>query len=196
METPAFPNVIDFAERATALREGGNVRIHVTDEHGGGESKHEISVAQLYPLARELNPQLADAQPKLDEALGFLHQARIKFQEGDRIVADDFAQRLVALLPELFLFDRLSEGFRGTVLASFYSLVNLEGLPIGEEQAIALKEALEMIRSEPFVGFDAVVDVHERFVAVGLKPDPKALDIFGSALEPTCGDDLEESESA
>lgn len=189
METPTSGNVIDLFSRTPGPRDE-KARVRVQDEAERlSSSDVEISIAQLYPLAKEINPQLADATPKLEEALELLQEARIHFRDGDRLLADDYAQRLRILLPELFFFDRLGDGFRTIVLASFHALVNLDGIPLNQDQAVVLKEALELIRHQPFVGFESALEIHDLFERAGLQPDPKALDVLAEAMEPNQEDE-------
>jgi hypothetical protein len=159
----------------------------VVERDATASARSTRDVLDLYPDTGDEAP-LRKAMKLLEEGLSLIQEARSAFMEEDRIGADDRIQRLRSLLPELFCYS-FGDGYKGTILAIYSSLVNLEGEAIDQDQVIVIKEALEQVKLAPFLDFSEILATHDRFESAGLKPDPKELDNFVAIFdEPESSD--------
>jgi hypothetical protein len=176
-----YPSAIVLAFRPTPSVDGTQPKIHINDERPVNSG--ETSVSNLYPLAKEINPQLYGAMALLDEGITLLRNGAGALKEGNAIAADNYTLSVRALMPDLFCCDGLGDGFRAIVLATMHSLINLEGAPLSAVQFAAIEDTLEKLRKEPFLDFDGALAVHEKLETVELLPDPVTLDLIADIVE-------------
>lgn len=176
--------IIEFPSRQETAGVNGSVsaRVIVDSEGPAGRSGSNMPIARLYPLGTETNPQLASATRLLKEAVERLSEALSCFERDDPIGADDYAQGVRVLIPELFCCRSLGDGFGSVVLAAFYSLAHLDGAPINQAQVSALLRGLTKVSNEPFIRFEVALQVHSWLEAVGLNPDSRGFDELGEVL--------------
>src|SRR6266545_3305183 len=115
-EVTIFPNGHD----STGMPEGPlqlptpEIQVIGASDH---EVRHErkpgrqISTTELYSEFENVSPELNSAVRLLSVSLEHLDRALRAERESDLIEADDATQRMQALLPELFCFRSLGDGF-------------------------------------------------------------------------------------
>jgi hypothetical protein len=175
----ATPNVAYFPDRWQA--EAGNdraaepyrSRTDLADARQPTPFK-DVEVRDLYPDVAPSSSVLAAAIPLLDEAANRLSQA-LALLERDPFDADDHVNAVNGLLPELFACRRLGEGF-ATVVNSLWIALRNRSEPVNREQMVALLQAINALRSEPFLEFEKSLDFSDRLLAVGLPIFQRELD--------------------
>lgn len=135
----------------------------------------------IYPL-RDEDPVLVISTRLLREALALLDESLVS--DENLLAADDAVLRMRAILPELFCCrHRLGESFGTVILGVFYSLANLNGVAPSNAQVAAVRNALARLLKEPFMSYDAALDIHESLEDVGLDPDVHAAIELATQLE-------------
>ncbi len=135
-------------------------------------STGQIETKSLYPLSRELRPELAIAFSLLNEGLKHVTDAIDAERKGDRISSDDAIHRLQALLPELFCCRSISDGFGSIISAVYQSLANMQGAFVNAGQLQAIKKALNRIDTEPFLQFEEAVNEIMSLEDAGFEVEP------------------------
>lgn len=172
-------------------RTGGDAEVVVLDAFRRAPKVGQTALLEdIYPSANEISPTLSTAMRLLKEANDLLQSAKQEIDSDNFIFADDLAQRVRVLLPELFCLIDLEDGFRAIVLSTYHSLVNLAGAPISSLQLSVVKDALNRLAREPFADFDRALDVNDNYSQAGLDPDPRSLNALIEAVLPE--DDLEQ----
>ena len=135
----------------------------------------------VYPLGREQSPVILAAMKLLQEARNTLDEA-YRYRDMDDVVnADDCLLRLRALLPELFLCRSIGDGLGSVVLATLHSLENARA-PLSKEQVAEIRSAFIKLQREPYMPFEAALNLQEQYERVGLEPDSEALGELGGHI--------------
>lgn len=135
-------------------------------------STGQIETKSLYPLSREVRPELAATFTLLNEGLKHIADAINAEVKGDRISSDDAIHRLQTLLPELFCCRSISDGFGSIVSAVYQSLGNMQGGFVNSGQLQAIKRVLSRIDTEPFLEFGEAVDEIMALEEAGFEVEP------------------------
>lgn len=106
------------------------------------------------------------------------------YNENDLISSDDCIQHLFALLPEIFSFRSLSDGFRAIVNTIFHAINNMKGIPINCQQMRIIRIAFMRAYTEPFLDFGEAVDEIMKLEDAGFEIEPE---YFKSVPDETNG---------
>lgn len=131
-----------------------------------------IPIEELYPDPSASSNVLGNALGLLNSAIESLSSAVTLYARGDVIESDEAAMRCQALLPELFCCRGLGDGFGGIVNAAMFAFNNATGIPLNGRQLEGLQIGLGRIRSEPYLSFDAAVQIITYLEDLGLTVDP------------------------
>jgi len=92
-------------------------------------------------------------------------------------------QAVRALLPELLCFRSLGDGFTATVLAALCGLENLRGEIPTVKQVLAIQECIARVTKQPFLSYDAALDMHDLLESADLDPDLHEVEILADVVE-------------
>ncbi len=142
------------------------------------------AVPKVDDLYRDLTTsRLKTALELLDEALRFADAAAASLEDEDVIGADDELSKLAALLPELFCCRSLGEGFAAVVNALRQSLLNRLEKPLDPAQLAAIRRALTLVRTKPFISFEDAVRMVMMMEDAGLDVDHPAIEVVADDAE-------------
>ncbi len=131
----------------------------------------KMSTESLYSVPA-VDPNLATAFTLLDEALEWMNEAIKAKHDGDDIDSDDAVMHVQALLPELFCCRTIGDGFGSMVNAIYHGLNNINGELLEREQLVALKNALDRIKTKPFLDVDTAIEEIMRLEDAGFTVEP------------------------
>jgi hypothetical protein len=185
-------NVIPFRFQSGAhqtelsARQTGNLEIAAQTAVviNAAPSREQVSSAEsIYPdLEGSSTTALAVALGLLQEADQLLGEAVSAAENDNLIAADDAAQRVEALLPELFCCRSLGDGFGTVILSIYHGLNNLGGQPVSKSQIAVMAEAIRRLRREPLLDYDAALVLASKLERSGMSVDPPSLSIVGELL--------------
>ncbi len=163
-------------DRGTAAGSvGGSADVIDLIEGRHNASATRLDIDELYSDASLRPDSLNSALALLHEGGQILDQAIEFLRDGDAIASDDSITRFQALLPELFCFRSLGDGFALIVSSMFNSVKNLAGKPMLEEQILAIAFVTRYVRSEIYCSIGPAIDVVEKLVDAGLNVEPPLL---------------------
>jgi hypothetical protein len=141
-----------------------------------------IEIDRLYEVSPGTSSQIVRALELLKQASDNLAEAQ---KSENPMEADRFVQRVQLVLPKLFAYRSIGDGF-GVIINSLHSaFTNLRGTPLNPEQLNVVWRVLRELRTRPVMpleqGIQRVEELEERGLEVDL---------------PDLGDLLEEPESA
>ena len=142
-----------------------------------------IAIEDLYPEMVAVRPELNTAARLLADSIVELEEARNSVAAGDDIVADDAVQRFQSKLPELFCCRDLSSGFAALINATINALHNRHGDPLSLVQIQSLSDAMQNLRSQPFMEFDEAVNEIVAMEDAGLIVEPAEFEILADWLD-------------
>ncbi len=147
------------------------------------EGKELIDTEKLYQGSNETFPLLSNAFVLLNDALGFIEDARACLKEDDLYGSDNAILHVTAVLEELFCCRSIGDNFGTLVSAIFHSFANrdqreLFSLP----QLNKIHNTLRVLRSEPFLDLDLTVEVVMALEDNGLNVNPAYLETMMSII--------------
>ncbi len=166
----------------TQKTERGAARV-ISIDVSQGFKREPVSIDDVY-YSPELigSPQLRNALSLLASALNQVDAALELLAEQAQIGADDAMQHFQVLLPELFACRKVGEGL-GLVVSSLQNAISrLRGRAMDEPQIRVVRSCLVALRSEPFMTFDAAMDLVKRLERAGLNVDPPNFEILADLL--------------
>lgn len=181
-------NVIPFqqyyssrkSDRDTALRsrgtrlgpEASQVDIR-TDRQT--QPRPPIDIDALYPAAEGPKPEVVEALSLLATATGLLENARAEMQAKESIAADDYVQHLQVMLPDLFRYRTIGDGYGLVINSIHFGLANQAGKPLSLDQTNSVWRVLKQLRVRPFLSFDQALEYVSELEDSGLRVDPTTL---------------------
>jgi hypothetical protein len=184
MSTKPSLVLVHDRDRGTAAQSAGeNSDVINVIEGSQKASATRLDIDELYSDTSLRPDALNSALALLHEGAQVLDQAVDFLRDGDLIAADDSITRFQALLPELFCFRSLGDGFALVVSSMFHAVKNLAGKPVTEEQALAAAFLTRFLRSEPYCSIDTAIDVVEKLVDAGLNVEPPLLHLVADELD-------------
>ncbi len=173
---PSIPSQ-DTAFRFQGTNLGANLA-HVTRSEAGEQEAlaHAIiDIEVLYPASESAKRDIVQAITSLAAAINLLEEARKASAQSDAIVADDCMQHFQMMLPQLFRYRSLGDGY-GTIINSIhFALVNRRGMPFSAEQITGMWRVLKELRVRPFSSFEKALDYVAELENVDLRVDPDTL---------------------
>lgn len=142
-----------------------------------------IEIDKLYQAAKGTGTQFITALESLAEAIDLLAQARVASQKNSPIDADRCVQRFEALLPQLFRYRKIGDGYGVIVNALHFAAVNRRGRPLNTDQITTTWLVLRELRSKPFLEFEQALDQVAELENCGIEVDPPVLSELLAALE-------------
>jgi hypothetical protein len=182
--------VLDFAQyRAQQKRQDTAFRFKGTELAGpeaaaritvhpeGTEQKEQlhrlIDIDVLYPVPEGAKPQVVEALTVLASAISLLEDARQAIAQGKPIPADDSMQHFQMLLPQLFKYRGLGDGYGLIINSIHFAIANQEGRPISSDQMTTIWRVLKELRVRPFLTFDKALDYVADLENSNLQVDPR-----------------------
>jgi hypothetical protein len=147
----------------------------------GATALAPIDIDRLYDAAPGASSQIVRVLDLLKQASDLLETAR---KSDNPLDADRCVQRVQLLLPKLFAYRGLGDGYGVIINSLHFGLANLQGTPLTSDQRNAVWRILRELRNKPAMTLEQGVQRVEEFEACGLGVDP-----------PDVGVLLEESES-
>jgi hypothetical protein len=157
------------------------VRVAEIDQSEPTEDQVTTTAADLYPNPDD-NSVLSRALSLLKESVQILDDAEGFVQVNELMSADDAIQRFTALLPELFMCRSLGDSFATVVLALFYGIRNLKGMPASGSQITEIRLAIRQLLMEPFLVYEEAIRLTSKLELTGMSIDPPALPIIEDLL--------------
>lgn len=151
------------------------------DQHDT-KNKSQLSSEDLYPDWEVLDPLYISSFRLMRESRQYIDQSLDFYANNNLISADDEIQKLQALLPELFCCRAMGDGFGYIVNAVMNALRNTNGIPLKENQVIALKRVFHTLHIEPFISFDKAVDTTEILENEDMVIEPQGLNQIADLL--------------
>jgi hypothetical protein len=141
-----------------------------------------IDIDRLYEAVPGTSSQIVSALELLKQASDNL-AAALKCDSA--IEADRFVQRVQLMLPKLFAYRSIGDGFGVVINSIYFALTNLHGTPLTRGQINVVWRVLRELRPRPAMPVEQGIQLAGELEAHGLEVDP-----------PELADLLEESESA
>ena len=141
-----------------------------------------IPTEDLYPVRDRFNPALSTAIQLIRESIDYINESVAMLLDGDLISSDDALQKFQALLPELFCCRDIGDGF-GTIISSTYHAINnMENIPLNKSQLTAIRNILNRILSEPFIGDEEAIEEIMNLESAGFEVAPPHLKFVADML--------------
>jgi hypothetical protein len=148
------------------------------------ESENQsVTIDDIYFQPEFTSHEFQTALHLLNEAQNYCQIAINEFRKSELFKSDDTIQHLQALLPELFCCRGLSESLAATTNAIQNALFNNKGLPLSEAKLLALQNIIVTIRNQPFMKYDAVIDVISDFEEAGFVVEPQGYEFLTKILD-------------
>jgi hypothetical protein len=140
---------------------------------GDAPSRRSAEIEDLYSPEFPANDILNRARQLLKEHDRRLNEAKDMLAEGDTIGADNEISLFQADLPELFCCRALSEGFAAIIVALHHAMQNRGGVPMTNEQMLAVLGCVQTLHANIFLSFTAALDLIDHLADAGLKSLPR-----------------------
>jgi hypothetical protein len=147
------------------------------------KTTRRIPTVELYSEFENVSPELNSAARLLSLSLEHLDRALRAQRDNDPIEADDATQRMQALLPELFCFRSLGDGFGIVVNGLLCGFQNLEGIPLQRDQLEKVRQTLLKLRSEPFLRESDAVTTVTVLEQAGFVVEPPEFEYLADLLD-------------
>jgi hypothetical protein len=131
-----------------------------------------IDIDRLYDAEPGSASHLVRALELLKQAIDFLSEARIS---QDPIDSDRFVQRAQVVLPRLFSYRSIGDGFGVTISSLFVAFTNLRGTPLSSAQLNAVWRILRELRARPAMSLEQGIRHAQELENCGLEVDPPEL---------------------
>ena len=141
----------------------------------GEMTSRGVNIDAIYQSGEWVSRRLETALRLLRHAEDHLQFAQTEARAGHRAMADDSFYAVKALLPELFCCRAIAEGFATLIGALLYSIENLKGQEVTEEQRATIHSCIAFLRSRPFLDEQSADGQVELLEKSGLNPDPPGL---------------------
>jgi hypothetical protein len=162
-----------FRFKGTELA-GSQAAARVTVNPEEREQLHSlIDIDVLYPTPDGARSQVVAALTSLASAIGLLEDARQALAQDNPITADDSMQHFQMLLPQLFRYRGLGDGYALLINSIHFAIANQEGRPISSEQITTIWRVLKELRVRPFLTFDKALDHVADLESSNLQVDPR-----------------------
>lgn len=146
------------------------------------ETEASITTEDLYPDWQTLNPFFSTALRLMREARVHIDQSIKYHSYKELILADNEIQKVQALLSELFCCRSIGDGFGHIVASVMHALQNTQGIPLAENQVIAINRVFFSLHQEPFINFERAIDITDILEDVDLNILPTGLDFLADDL--------------
>ena len=137
-----------------------------------GDSSVRLPIDTLYPEDQATRQDLVKALAQLQTAVDLLGHAR---NESDILKSDRFVQRFQALLPELFKWRTVGDGYGAIVNSLHFGFINQRGIPLKPPQLNAVWRILKELRTRPFMTLEQAISYIDELTKVGVGVDPPIL---------------------
>lgn len=114
----------------------------------------ETSIDELYYSPEYTSRELQTVLRLLARCIQLVGVSIDELRAGHKLGAHESTLELQSLLPELFACRGLGDGYGAIVNCVQLALINRRGVPLDEDQLLALKEILNAARNAPFIRFD------------------------------------------
>jgi hypothetical protein len=143
---------------------------------GGAVQTPGLTLPALYPQSIERTQILHRALSLFNEFISHLYEGHDSAtNNGDAIAADICCQQAFAMLPDLFAYRHLGDGFGSFIAAVHTAYVNKAGGLFSPDEINAVIEGSELLASEPYMSQDRAVDEIIKLEDAGLEVDSKYL---------------------
>jgi hypothetical protein len=152
----------------------------VLETHGA--TLKVIRIDSLWHAPSENPSQVIRALDLLKQASDILGKARAAESIID---ADQFIQAFQMLLPKLFTYRAVGDGFGLIVNSLHYAFVNLHGKPLTKEQVTTIWRTIRELRVKPAMSPEQGLERVGEFEELGLEIDPPGIGDLCEGLEST-----------
>jgi hypothetical protein len=112
-----------------------------------------IEIDKLYPADKNNRSDVLAALPQLADAIDLLEKARAALRT-EAATADRYWQHFQMLLPDLFKYRKIGDGYGVVINALHFASINLHGAPLSFEQLTTVWRVVKELRSAPFTPFE------------------------------------------
>ncbi len=183
-------NVIDFEKGRTAVSGGGSAQAETWFRRAGTQvgptpafhnprkrlegatALAPISIDTLYPPSEEAKEDISNAIALLAKAVEVLGEARAA---SNPLTADRHVQRFQVMLPELFRYRSVGDGYGSIINSLHFSFINLHGKTLSPEQTTLVWRILKELRTRPFLSFDVALGYVDELGRAQFQVDPSIL---------------------
>lgn len=141
-----------------------------------------IDIDRLYETAAGSTSQIVSALELLKQASDVLETAR---RSESPLDADGWVQRVQLLLPRMFSYRGVGDGYAVIINSLHFALANQNGTPLTADQLNAVWRTVRELRTKPAMNLEQGIQRVEELETSGLRVDP-----------PDVGALIEENESA
>lgn len=141
----------------------------------GGSTTAPIEIDKLYPPSEGPKPNLIRVLGLIADAIVLLDEARVAAQHDEAINADRDLQRFQLMLPKLFAYRSIGDGYAALINSLHFAFINLHGKPLTLEQITTIWRILRELRTRPFLSFDQAVEYVGEMESVSFEVDPSTL---------------------
>jgi len=145
-----------------------------TVSRAGGASSAPIEIDKLYPASDGAGADLIKALGLLADAIRLIEEAR-GAQPKDALEADHCVQRLQMMVPRLFFWRSIGEGYAVLINSLHFAFINQRGRLLTFEQMTTLWRILKELRTRPFLPFDQALGYIGEMEAAQFEVDPPIL---------------------
>jgi hypothetical protein len=140
----------------------------------GANALDVIPIDVLYPAVEANGAAILRALPLLGDAVQHLEAARAVFDQ-DPAEADMLVQRVQALLPKLFSYRTIGDGYALVVNSVHFAFANQRGKQLTIDQIAIVCRVLKGLRAGPFLSFEQGLQFVADLEDVHFQVDPAAL---------------------
>jgi hypothetical protein len=159
-------------EPGTTTGDVGSVEFRVQ----GSQALAPIAIDQLYPRIEGVKQtDVINALTLLADAITRLEQARTAFNSENGISADRHLQRFQLMLPDLFSYRRIGDGYAAIINSLHFAFVNLRGQLLNFEQITTIWRVLKEIRTRPFLTLEEGLEYVDQLEQSKLEVDAPIL---------------------
>ena len=157
------------------VSKGGTREIYAFQNEGRNKSKDEIGIDELYANPEFTSRELQTALRLLGETIQFADYALQRLRAKDNLGSHEGILSIQNRLPELFACRGLGDGYGALINSVQLALINRRGIPLTENQLLALKEILVQARKAPFIRFDKARKLVREFEKHDFLVQPRSL---------------------
>jgi hypothetical protein len=112
-------------------------------------NKELLPIEKIYP--DKIPGEIGTVVELLTKSSSLLNEAIINFDES-LVNSDECVQQFLFLLPDLFYFRKIGEGFGIIISSLLIALTNRGGIPLEKKQLILVNKIIGKLKNEPFFG--------------------------------------------
>ncbi len=143
------------------------------------KSDRETDFGDLYGHDTPAGGPIVRARELLAEMASHASTAQMHLAAKELLDADQEINLIQADLPELFCLRELSQGLATVTVALNQALQNRGSGILNDDQLYAVRRSVETLRDQPFLSFDAALDLVDDLVRTGLTTEPPEGRILG-----------------